>query len=144
MFGNKKKKQEIPPKKMGGSPKTAGLNSLVQQTNLEGTIQADSDFRVDGTIKGTLNCTAKVIIGPTGAVEGNIKCQNAVIEGRFSGDLRVAESLTVKESAQLSGDVYTATLTVQPGAAFNVVCKMTKGAAGTKTATTEKKKVLNA
>ena len=68
-----------------------------------------------------------MIIGPTGTVEGTIKCQNAVIEGQFTGELRVSASLTVKESAKLSGDVYTSTLVVQPGAIFNVVCKMTKG-----------------
>ena len=129
MFGSKKKnKQSAAPKKSVGAPKSAGLNSLVHQTNLEGTINADSDFRVDGTIKGTLNCKAKVIIGPTGVVEGTIKCQNAVIEGRFTGELHVSDSLTVKERANLSGDVYTSTLVVQPGAIFNVICKMTKGA----------------
>ena len=128
MFGNKKKKQSTSTPKTVSAPKSAGLNSLVHQTNLEGTINADSDFRVDGTIKGVLNCAAKVIIGPTGAVEGTIKCQNAVIEGQFTGELHVTDSLTVKENANLSGDVFTSTLVVQPGAVFNVVCKMTKGA----------------
>ncbi len=142
MFGSKKKKQSVAPKNIASASKTAGLNSLVQQTNLEGTINADSDFRVDGTIKGTLNCSAKVIIGPTGAVEGTIKCQNAVIEGRFTGELRVSDALTVKENANLSGDVYTSTLVVQPGAIFNVVCKMTKGAASAPTPS-ENGKVLN-
>lgn len=141
MFGSKKKKTTPQPKKMANAPKTAGLNSLVQQTNLEGTINADSDFRVDGSIKGTLNCTAKVIIGPTGSVEGNIQCQNAVIEGRFSGELKVTDSLTVKENAQLSGDVFTSTLVVQPGAIFNVICKMTKGSS--QPAPAKSKKVLN-
>ncbi len=142
MFGSKKNKQSAAPQKTAAAPKTAGLNSLVQQTNLEGTINADSDFRVDGTIKGILNCTAKVIIGPTGTVEGTIKCQNAVIEGQFTGELRVSDSLTVKESAKLSGDVYTSTLVVQPGAIFNVVCKMTKGVTSPPTPK-ENGKVLN-
>jgi len=142
MFGSKKKNQNTSPQKTGGAPKKAGLNSLVQQTNLEGTINADSDFRVDGSIKGTLICSAKVIIGPTGSVEGTINCQNAVIEGRFTGELRVTDSLTVKESAHISGDVYTTTLVVQPGAVFNVICKMTKGATSTPVAS-ENGKVLN-
>ncbi len=142
MFGSKKKKQAPQAKKLTNTPKNAGgLNSLVHQTNLEGTINADSDFRVDGTIKGTLNCTSKVIIGPTGSVEGTIKCQSAVIEGQFTGELRVADSLAVKENAVISGDVYTATLVVQPGAVFNVVCKMTKG--GQSIPSVPKEKVLN-
>ncbi len=129
MFGSKKKKkkQAVTPQITTSSPKSAGgLNSLVHQTNLEGVINADSDFRVDGRIKGSLNCKAKVIIGPSGHVEGDIKCQDAVIEGTFSGNIKVANALTVKENAKVSGDVSTSNLTVHSGAIFNVVCKMTK------------------
>lgn len=129
MFGSKKKKKKAattPQSSSISAPKSAeGLNSLVHQTNLEGVINADSDFRVDGRIKGSLNCKAKVIIGPSGHVEGDIKCQDAVIEGVFKGNLNVANTLIVKENAKLSGDVSTSNLTVQSGAVFNVVCKMT-------------------
>ena len=129
MFGSKKRKKQTatPQSSSIAAPKSAGgLNSLVHQTNLEGVINADSDFRVDGKIKGTLNCKAKVIIGPSGHVEGDIKCQDAVVEGIFKGNLSVANSLVVKENAKISGDVSTSNLTVHSGAVVNVVCKMTK------------------
>ncbi len=100
------------------------LNSLVKGTFVEGHISAESDIRVDGTIKGTLVCQAKVIIGPSGFIEGEIKCQNAVIEGKFFGKLRVAEMLSVKETAEIIGDVQTDKLIVQAGAIFNVTCAM--------------------
>ena len=32
-------------------------------------------------------------------IDGEVKCQNAVIEGKFYGKLRVSELLSVKESA---------------------------------------------
>lgn len=131
-FGNNKKDNKSKPTtaKSSAPQSTGGLNSLVHQTKLEGTINADSDFRVDGRIKGTLNCKARVIIGPTGAVDGQIHCQNAIIEGYFSGDLKVSDSLIIKGSATVSGDIETASLTVEPGAKFNVVCK-TKGTSNT-------------
>ncbi|MBL7818755.1 MAG: polymer-forming cytoskeletal protein [Saprospiraceae bacterium] len=100
------------------------LNSLVRGTKVEGTITADSDIRIDGTIKGTLVCTAKVIIGPSGLIDGEVKCQNAVIEGKFYGILRVSELLSIKETAEVVGDVTTAKLSVAPGAIFDVTCKM--------------------
>ena len=100
------------------------LNSLVKGTFVEGHISAESDIRVDGTIKGTLVCQAKVIIGPSGFIEGEIKCQNAVIEGKFFGKLRVADMLSVKETAEIIGDVHTDKLMVQSGAVFNVTCNM--------------------
>jgi len=75
-------------------------------------------------VKGKIYCDAKVIIGPSGTVEGEISCQNAVIEGRFEGVLEVKELLNVRETAFINGDVSTGKLIVQPGAVFNVVCKM--------------------
>ena len=100
------------------------LNSLVKGTFIEGHLSAESDIRVDGTIKGTLVCQAKVIIGPSGIIEGEINCQNAVIEGKFFGKLHVADMLSVKESAEIIGEVHTDKLMVQAGAIFNVTCNM--------------------
>ena len=128
MFNSKKK--EVSQSKKSIIPTTTphSLNTLVKGTTVEGTIKAESDIRIDGVIKGSLFCKAKVIIGPTGFVEGEVKCVNAVIEGRFEGALQVSELLNVRETAEVSGDVVTNKLIVQSGAIFNVDCKMGAGA----------------
>ena len=108
----------------GTSSNGHSLNSLVTGTSVEGTIRAESDLRVDGSIKGTLICDARLIIGPTGYVEGEVQCQSAVIEGKFEGKLEVKEQLNVRENAVINGNVYTSTLVIQPGAVFNVTCTM--------------------
>lgn len=125
MFGNSNKKNEESKtvKKTATAPMNA-LNSLVQGTTLVGEIKSESDIRIDGTIKGTLNCNAKVIVGPTGYVEGEVHCKNAIIEGRLEGTIHVAELLNVRETADINGDIYTNKLIVQSGAIFNVGCKM--------------------
>ena len=100
------------------------INSLVLDTNVEGTIKTNNDIRVDGSITGTLICHGKVIIGNSGRVDGEIKCQNAVIEGNFKGQIEVSELMIVQESAKVEGDVETEKLQVEPGAMFNVSCTM--------------------
>jgi len=126
MFGNNKNTEE--PKTQTTSP-SSSLNTLVKGTVVDGSLRCDSDLRVDGTIKGKLTCKSKVIIGPTGAVEGEINCANAVIEGRFKGKLQVSELLNVRETAEVEGDITTNKLLVQSGAKFNVTCKMETGIA---------------
>lgn len=125
MFGNSNKKNEESKsvKRTVAAPSNA-LNSLVQGTTLVGEIKSENDIRIDGTIKGTLNCNAKVIVGPTGYVEGEVHCKNAIIEGRLEGTIHVAELLNVRETADINGDIYTNKLIVQSGAIFNVGCKM--------------------
>ena len=121
MFG---KKKETPKKSIMPTSNSNALNSLVKGTIVEGTVNSESDIRIDGIIKGKLTCNAKVIIGPSGFVEGEIKCVNAVIEGKFEGILNVEELLSVRETAEVIGDINTNKLVVQSGAIFSVACKM--------------------
>ncbi|HMG15191.1 MAG TPA: polymer-forming cytoskeletal protein [Saprospiraceae bacterium] len=124
MFGANKKSEPT----TNNSTGIGALNSLVQGTIVEGTVRAESDIRVDGIIKGDLNCTAKVIIGPTGEVIGEIRCANAMIEGKFEGVLHVEDLLNVRETAIVKGEIHTGKLVVQAGAVFNVTCDMGKQA----------------
>jgi cytoskeletal protein CcmA (bactofilin family) len=129
MFGSKKTTTEA----ASSSSQTAkpalpsgenALNSLVRGTFTEGTVNAESDIRIDGTIKGKLTCAAKVIIGPSGFIDGEVRCQNAIVEGRFTGKINVSELLVVKENAEVIGDVTTVKLAVSAGALFDVTCNM--------------------
>lgn len=124
MFGNKKADPVLSKGNNSISPGNVALNSLVKGTLIEGTVSSESDIRIDGNLKGTLICKAKVILGPTGVIEGEIKCVNAVIEGKFQGTLYVEELLQIRETADVTGDVYTNKLNVQPGANFNGAVKM--------------------
>ncbi len=124
---NKKEVSKSKSSSIMPSAATHSLNSLVQGTVVEGSVKSESDIRVDGTIKGKLICDAKVIIGPTGYVNGEIKCKNAVVEGKFEGVLEVSELLNVRENAHVHGEVGTNKLIVQSGAVFNVKCNMGSG-----------------
>jgi cytoskeletal protein CcmA (bactofilin family) len=136
MFGGKEKngKQNT----TAASP-VGALNTLVEGTVIEGQVTAKSDIRVDGIIRGNLNCEAKVIIGETGFVEGQINCANAVIQGGFEGTLYVQDLLNVRQSAKINGEVTTSKLIVEAGAVFNVTCRMGKQAAENVQVTPERK-----
>ena len=121
MFG---KKTENTSTKTSTPMQQSGINTLVVGTKTEGTIHTQSDIRVDGIISGTLHCGGRVIIGQQGTINGEIYCQNAVIEGTFEGKLEVKETLSVKETAHINGDIITSKLIVQNGAVFNVNCNM--------------------
>ncbi len=126
MFGSKNNSNETNKQNAGPLPQGA-LNSLVVGTTVEGTITAESDIRIDGFLKGILVCKGKVIIGPKGSIEGEIKAQNATIEGRFKGIVQIEDLLQVKETAIVDGEINTDKLAVSPGAKFNVTSKMGSG-----------------
>ncbi|MFT6148087.1 MAG: cytoskeletal protein CcmA (bactofilin family) [Saprospiraceae bacterium] len=136
MFGGKEKSGTV--KSNISSASVGALNTLVEGTVIEGQVTAKSDIRIDGMIRGNLNCEGKVIIGITGFIEGQINCTNAVIQGKFEGTLNVKELLNVRESAKINGEVTTGKLIVESGAVFNVTCKMGKQTAENGNATERK------
>lgn len=102
-------------------------NSLTNGSKIVGKIIADSDFRIDGDVEGEIICNGKVIIGKNGNLQGSISCTNAEIVGRVTGDIVVTESLTLRSTAVVEGEVKTKILTVEPNAVFNGSCSMKNG-----------------
>lgn len=99
-------------------------NRIVQGTVIKGDVTSKTDFRLDGVLIGNYNSASKLVIGPTGEVQGNIKCVNIDIEGKFSGKLEVSELLGVKSTAKIKGEVFVSKLSVEPGAIFEATCEM--------------------
>ena len=100
------------------------LNRIVDGTSIEGHIKSDSNIRIDGRLKGTINTRGRLVIGPTGSIEGEIICENADIEGAFVGKINVNGLLSLKSTAKLSGDIITGKLAIEPGAVFSGSCSM--------------------
>ncbi|MBO7501991.1 MAG: polymer-forming cytoskeletal protein [Paludibacteraceae bacterium] len=100
------------------------FNALTAGSKITGTIEADSDIRVDGTIEGDVKCTGKVVIGEQGLVHGNIQCQNAEIMGRLNGTAVISQTLALRATGAIQGDIQTGILIVEPNAIFNGTCSM--------------------
>ena len=99
-------------------------NMIAHGTVFEGDLKSEGDFRIEGTIKGTLITKGKVVIGNTGLIEGSLNCNNADVEGQIKGKLVVSETLSLRASANVDGDVQIGKLAVEPGATFNANCQM--------------------
>lgn len=99
-------------------------NRIVEGTFIKGDITSETDFRLDGVLEGNFTSAGKIVIGPTGKVVGDITCKNADIEGKFEGKIEIEDLLMLKASADVSGEVVTGKLSVEPGAAFGATCAM--------------------
>lgn len=102
-----------------------GAASLISAgTTLTGDINSNSDLRIDGTLVGNINSTAKVIIGANGTVKGDINGQQADILGKVTGAVKVKELLQLKGSSIIQGNIHAGKLQVEPTATFNGECHM--------------------
>lgn len=99
-------------------------NSLTAGSKIIGTIIADSDIRIDGTLEGELQCSGKLIVGEKGFIKGTVSCLNAEIQGKIEGKLNVKQVLTLRATSKIQGEVETQTLIIEANAVFNGTCAM--------------------
>jgi len=103
---------------------TPTVNMIGKGTSIKGDVRSDGDFRIDGTLLGSIQSTGKIVVGSTGTIEGEINCQNADISGIVKATLKVKELLSLKATSRVYGDVYTSKLAIEPGAVFTGTCNM--------------------
>ena len=99
-------------------------NRIERSTKITGEIVSEADFRIDGTLEGTITTSGKVVIGKEGVINGNVNCSFADVEGKFSGKIEVKESLSLKSTSSVEGEVIIGKLIVESGASFNAKCSM--------------------
>jgi cytoskeletal protein CcmA (bactofilin family) len=100
------------------------VNQIKAGTHIEGEIKSNGDMRIDGTMKGKIHTQGKLVVGPTGKIDGEISCQNAEIHGVINGKITVTELLSLKASSKLLGDIVIGKLAIEPGAQFSGSCVM--------------------
>ena len=99
-------------------------NQIAKGTQIQGDIKTEGVLRVDGTLKGSIESTGKVVVGPSGVIEGSIVCASANIAGQVKAKVQVKELMHLQASAKLHGDITVGKLAIEPGATFSGTCSM--------------------
>ncbi len=100
------------------------INIISEGTTIKGDISAVGDIRIDGTLIGNIEAQGRLVIGPSGKVEGEVNCNNIEVSGYIKGKITVPELMNMKSSAQIYGDIIAGKLAVEPGSLFTGSCAM--------------------
>jgi cytoskeletal protein CcmA (bactofilin family) len=80
-------------------------------------IQGSMDLKVPGYIYGTINgnvtSTAKVYIGSSGTINGNVNAKELVINGHVEGNVFAIEKAEIKKNAVVKGRVNAAPIILE-------------------------------
>jgi len=106
-----------------GDQKAGSINIVGIGTEITGDLSTKGDIRIDGKITGNVNSKAKVVIGSTGEVIGNIISESAEISGSINGDVSTTELLFLKATADIKGDIIANKLVVENGANIKGHCQ---------------------
>jgi cytoskeletal protein CcmA (bactofilin family) len=90
-----------------------GLSTLSSDLQFEGTVTGGGDLQVDGSVKGDI----RVIVGETGAVEGNVSADYLEVRGRIVGGV-TGKQVKLVSTAYVDGDITAEQLSIDIGAYF--------------------------
>jgi len=89
----------------------------------EGSMSSSSSTRIDGKLKGRITGENSIVVGEDGLVLGEIKASETVVYGKVEGTIET-NSLEIKKSGIVLGDIFVESLIVEDGGIFNGRCTM--------------------
>lgn len=117
------------------------INRIVEDTTIQGELKSSTNIRIDGTLVGNLMTTGKLVLGPSGSIDGDVVCEHAEIEGGIHGKISVRQLLSLKSTAKIEGDIFTDKISIEPGAVFTGTCNMGKVKDMNQTSPSEKREL---
>ncbi|WP_125256912.1 bactofilin family protein [Brevundimonas fluminis] len=97
-----------------------GLSTLSADLNFEGNVSGGGDLQIDGQIKGDVR-VGRLIVGETGAVDGNVSADYIEIRGRVQGAV-TGKQVKLVSTAYVDGDITAEQLSIDVGAYFQGRC----------------------
>ena len=93
-------------------------------TAIHGDMVSPSDIRVDGQVDGTLFSDGKVVVGESARLSGKLFGTMVDFWGKMDGDVFVSDTLSLKSSSTVNGNIHVRRIQVEMGAQINGSFKM--------------------
>ena len=105
------------------APSTASAGSDMSVVGpsliIKGDLEAGEDLLIEGRVEGTIKHTAEqLLIGQRGSLKADIRARNVIIEGEVEGDVYGSDSVSIRETARVCGNIFTPKISISEGAHF--------------------------
>ncbi|MBF0186715.1 MAG: polymer-forming cytoskeletal protein [Magnetococcales bacterium] len=97
--------------------KRSSTTIIAPGTKINGIVDAESVFHVDGELEGEIRSTGVVTIGRTGTIRGHLKAKKLMVTGVFSGKADCDE-IEILAGGNVSGEIASKVLVVERGSHF--------------------------
>lgn len=96
------------------------ITLIGQGTRIQGNVIFDRFSRIHGEVHGNVTGVmgSFIVVGETGSIHGEIKCDEITVDGFVHGDIHAKTKVTISESGRLVGNVTAPQFVVKFGAHF--------------------------
>ncbi|HEY8448770.1 MAG TPA: polymer-forming cytoskeletal protein [Thermomicrobiales bacterium] len=89
-----------------------------RHSTFDGTFRANRDLRIEGEVKGTIECQGTLFVAEGATVSAKVEAENITVAGHLNGEVRCQGRLQIMPSGQVRGKVKTMTLVINEGAYY--------------------------
>ncbi len=95
-----------------------GFSVIDRHSNFDGAFIAKRDLRIEGEVRGSINCAGTLFIAQGATVNAEVEAENITVAGDISGEIVCRGRLQVMPSGRLRGKVATKALIINEGAFY--------------------------
>lgn len=95
-----------------------GFSVIDRHSNFDGAFIAKRDLRIEGEVRGSINCSGTLFIAQGATVNAEVEAENITVAGDISGQIVCRGRLQVMPSGRLRGKVATKALIINEGAFY--------------------------
>ncbi len=97
---------------------------LSDTCELIGTLYIKGGIRIDGKIKGSLDCESTIYAGETAEIEAEISTRSLVSGGSITGNVVADDTVQINRPGSIRGNIRTCTLGIENDVFFNGSCQL--------------------
>lgn len=91
---------------------------------LGGKLSLNRPAIVNGRLRGYIQSTSHVTLGPSAVVHADISARSVTVHGMVIGNLTAEESISLETGARVRGDLVAPEITIGAGVCFEGDCRM--------------------
>ena len=85
---------------------------------IEGDFSLDRPLEVEGEFRGSITCSAEVVIGEAGCVEAGIEGRTVNVHGAVVGDITARREIVLHATARVHGKLTAPSVVIERGAFY--------------------------
>ena len=98
---------------------TTLLAIVGQQSRVEGKFEVADSIEIECEIGGELTVGGRLVIGEQGVVTADVHTVDALIKGRYDGNMVATGNVEITATGRVSGNIETDALVISQGGFFN-------------------------
>ncbi len=103
---------------MNKKRKVTSISLVSKNVKIEGDISGDENFKIDGTINGSVKVSGDILIEETGNVIADISGENIIVKGNVNGNISANHRIEIYATGTVIGDISATSVDIQEGAKF--------------------------